>query len=101
MRLVILFILCATCVSISFTQNSQEHSRVTGTYSIVAWDSATGDLGVAVQSTLLAVGSIVPYAKAGIGAVATGICKSRIRHSSNRYANARDDCPASRRFVDS
>src|SRR3989442_3012246 len=40
-------------------------------YSIVAWDSATGDLGVAVQSKFPNVGGIVPWAKAGVGAVAT------------------------------
>ncbi len=41
------------------------------TYSIVAYDSATGDLGVAVQSEFPNVGGIVPWARAGIGAVAT------------------------------
>ncbi|HWN82846.1 MAG TPA: DUF1028 domain-containing protein, partial [Candidatus Udaeobacter sp.] len=41
------------------------------TFSIVAFDSATGDLGVAVQSKFFAVGSVVPWAKAGIGAIAT------------------------------
>jgi uncharacterized Ntn-hydrolase superfamily protein len=41
------------------------------TYSIVAWDRATGDLGVAVQSKFLAVGAVVPWARAGVGAVAT------------------------------
>jgi uncharacterized Ntn-hydrolase superfamily protein len=41
------------------------------TYSIVAYDSATGDLGVAVQSRFLAVGAVVPWARAGVGAVAT------------------------------
>src|SRR5215510_6450290 len=41
------------------------------TYSIVAFDSVTGDLGVAVQSKFPNVGGIVPWAKAGIGAVAT------------------------------
>jgi uncharacterized Ntn-hydrolase superfamily protein len=41
------------------------------TYSIVARDPATGDLGVAVQSKFLAVGSCVPWAAAGVGAVAT------------------------------
>ena len=41
------------------------------TYSIVARDPATGDLGVAVQSKFLSVGSVVPWAKAGVGAVAT------------------------------
>src|SRR5258706_10707336 len=41
------------------------------TYSIVAFDSTTGDLGVAVQSKFPNVGGIVPWAKAGVGAVAT------------------------------
>src|SRR5256885_12806714 len=41
------------------------------TFSIVALDAATGDLGVAVQSKFLAVGAVVPWARAGIGAVAT------------------------------
>jgi uncharacterized Ntn-hydrolase superfamily protein len=41
------------------------------TYSIVALDPATGDLGVAVQSKFLAVGAVVPWAQAGVGAVAT------------------------------
>lgn len=42
-----------------------------GTYSIVACDLRTGDLGVAVQSHWFSVGSIVPWAKPGVGAVAT------------------------------
>jgi uncharacterized Ntn-hydrolase superfamily protein len=41
------------------------------TYSIVALDPATGDLGIAVQSKFLAVGAVVPWAEAGVGAVAT------------------------------
>lgn len=41
------------------------------TYSIVARDAATGELGVAVQSHWFSVGSIVTWARAGIGAVAT------------------------------
>src|SRR5437867_8479796 len=41
------------------------------TYSIVAYDSANGDLGVAVQSKFPNVGGIVPWAQAGVGAVAT------------------------------
>ena len=41
------------------------------TYSIVAFDPVTGDLGVAVQSKFFGVGSVVPWAKAGVGAVAT------------------------------
>jgi homoserine O-acetyltransferase len=42
-----------------------------GTFSIVAYDPATGDLGVAVASKVLGVGSIVPFAKANVGAIAT------------------------------
>ncbi len=41
------------------------------TYSIVARDPGSGELGVAVQSALLGAGRIVPWADAGIGAVAT------------------------------
>jgi len=46
-------------------------SKLAHTYSIVAWDSATGDLGVAVQSKFPNVGGIVPWASSGVGAVAT------------------------------
>ena len=41
------------------------------TFSIVARDPLTGDLGVAVASKFLAVGSVVSHAQAGVGAVAT------------------------------
>jgi uncharacterized Ntn-hydrolase superfamily protein len=41
------------------------------TFSIVARDPANGDLGIAAQSKFLAVGSVVPWARAGVGAVAT------------------------------
>ena len=41
------------------------------TFSIVGFDPRTGDLGVAVQSKFFAVGSVVPWAKAGVGAIAT------------------------------
>ncbi|MFH1501604.1 MAG: DUF1028 domain-containing protein [Candidatus Eisenbacteria bacterium] len=41
------------------------------TFSIVAYDAETGDLGVAVQSKFFAVGAAVPFARAGVGAVAT------------------------------
>src|SRR5205823_2407825 len=42
-----------------------------GTYSIVARDPETGELGVAVQSHWFSVGSVVSWTRAGIGAVAT------------------------------
>src|SRR6185436_16640882 len=41
------------------------------TFSIVARDPDTGELGVAVQSHWFSVGSLVPWAEAGVGAVAT------------------------------
>jgi uncharacterized Ntn-hydrolase superfamily protein len=41
------------------------------TYSIVARDPETGDFGIAVQSKFLAVGAVVPWARAGAGAIAT------------------------------
>jgi uncharacterized Ntn-hydrolase superfamily protein len=46
-------------------------SMPVATFSIVARDPATGDLGVAVQSHWFSVGSVVPWAEAGVGAVAT------------------------------
>lgn len=45
--------------------------RPVATYSIVARDSVTGEIGVAVQSHWFSVGSIVSWAEAGVGAVAT------------------------------
>lgn len=45
--------------------------RPVHTYSIVARDPATGEIGVAVQSHWFAVGTLVPWAAAGVGAVAT------------------------------
>jgi uncharacterized Ntn-hydrolase superfamily protein len=45
--------------------------RPVATYSIVARDPATGELGVAVQSHWFGVGAIVAFAEAGVGAVAT------------------------------
>lgn len=44
---------------------------IVATYSMVAYDPRTGDLGVVVQSKFFSVGTVVPWAKAGIGAVAT------------------------------
>lgn len=45
--------------------------RPVSTFSIVAFEPLTGSLGVAVASKFLAVGSAVPWARAGVGAVAT------------------------------
>ena len=46
-------------------------TRPVATYSIVARDASTGEMGVAVQSHWFSVGSIVTWAEAGVGAVAT------------------------------
>jgi len=42
-----------------------------GTFSIVAFDPDTKELGVAVQSKLVAVGALAPWAEGGVGAIAT------------------------------
>ncbi len=42
-----------------------------GTFSIVAYDPGTQELGVAVQSRAFSVGAAVPWAEAGVGAIAT------------------------------
>lgn len=52
-------------------QSSPRPLRPVHTFSIVARDPVTGDLGVAVQSHWFSVGPIVPWAEAGVGAVAT------------------------------
>ena len=58
-------VLCVFCVE------TKAVDKPVATYSIVAFDPATGDLGIAVQSKFFGVGSVVPWAKAGVGAVAT------------------------------
>ena len=56
------------CAGFAFGQSM---TRPVHTYSIVARDPATGDMGVAVQSHWFSVGALVPWAEAGVGAVAT------------------------------
>jgi uncharacterized Ntn-hydrolase superfamily protein len=53
-----------------YARADDEH-QVVSTFSIVARDSVTGELGIAVASRFFAVGSVVPWAKADVGAVAT------------------------------
>ncbi|MFQ5637479.1 MAG: DUF1028 domain-containing protein [bacterium] len=53
------------------SQVPQKASRPVHTYSIVARDPDTGQMGVAVQSHWFSVGPLVPWAAAGVGAVAT------------------------------
>ncbi len=46
-------------------------SEPVATFSIVGFDPATGELGVAVQSKFFAVGAVVPWARADVGAIAS------------------------------
>jgi uncharacterized Ntn-hydrolase superfamily protein len=84
MRRFFVFLLCAllfTTLSLTdFKRTSTRCSsselinkkiRPVSTYSIVAFDKETGQLGVAVQSHWFSVGPIVPWAESGIGAIAT------------------------------
>lgn len=50
---------------------TRSRARPVHTYSIVARDTITGEMGVAVQSHWFSVGSLVTWAEAGVGAVAT------------------------------
>jgi uncharacterized Ntn-hydrolase superfamily protein len=58
-------------ISVLSTSESAEQDAMVNTFSVAAFDPKTKDLGVAVASRYLAVGSVVPWARAGIGAVAT------------------------------
>ena len=66
-------ILCALLLSAFslFAVSQDRPLRPVHTFSIVAFDPATGEMGVAVQSHWFAVGGEVPWAEAGVGAVAT------------------------------
>jgi len=52
-------------------RNKMVNNRIAHTYSIVARDSKTGEMGVGVQSFYFSVGSAVPWGESGIGVVAT------------------------------
>jgi len=58
-------------IVVALPATSGRAQEMTGTFSIVARDPATGELGVGVQSRAFAVGSRVPHARAGVGAIAT------------------------------
>ena len=65
------FALLSLCIFSSGIAQQLLPTRPVTTYSIVAKDETTGELGVAVQSHWFSVGFLVPWAKAGVGAVAT------------------------------
>ncbi|GAB4291093.1 MAG: hypothetical protein Kow0098_10080 [Ignavibacteriaceae bacterium] len=68
--LMVIFILLP---EVYFAQNdfTEEKSIFAHTYSIVARDTLTGEMGVAVQSHWFSVGTIVTWGEAGVGVVAT------------------------------
>ncbi len=57
--------------SVSFPQLTYKQDPFAHTFSIVARDPQTGEMGVAVQSHWFSVGTIVTWAEAGVGAIAT------------------------------
>jgi len=69
-RLLIVFIFCLALIACHASPTPHALPPV-ATFSIVAFDPDTQELGIAVQSKFIAVGAVVPFAKAGIGAVAT------------------------------
>src|SRR5881227_2522888 len=78
LTLVVLALVVLTALSLPGKSGAQDNRsqsttplRPVHTFSIVARDPATGELGVAVQSHWFSVGPIVPWAEAGVGAVAT------------------------------
>jgi uncharacterized Ntn-hydrolase superfamily protein len=73
LRLYILFFLAMLPVALPAADPDPWFS----TFSIIAFDAATNDFGVAVQSRAFAAGAAVPYAKAGVGAVATQASANR------------------------
>jgi uncharacterized Ntn-hydrolase superfamily protein len=67
----LLFVLIALSAVVNTQPRSTQPRRPVHTFSIVARDPATGQLGVAVQSHWFNVGSVVPWAEAAVGVVAT------------------------------
>jgi len=66
---------------------------VVATYSIAACDPAAGQWGVATQSKFLAVGSVVPWAEPGVGAIATQ-AYANPRYGPEGLALLREGLPA-------
>lgn len=71
LSLAVLLVLSTIGTSRNQSIDTTRPLRPVHTFSIVARDPATGELGVAVQSHWFSVGPIVPWAEAGVGAVAT------------------------------
>jgi uncharacterized Ntn-hydrolase superfamily protein len=67
----LLFIICILLFSNSKAQKKAYKDKFAHTFSIVARDENTGEMGVAVQSHWFAVGNSVAWGKSGVGVVAT------------------------------
>ncbi|PYU90699.1 MAG: Zn-dependent protease, partial [Acidobacteria bacterium] len=61
----------ALLTSLSLFAGGPPLDRLVATFSIVARDPATEQMGIAVASRYFSVGAVVPWAEAGVGAVAT------------------------------
>ena len=68
---VLLFIMIGYATMYSQRNFFNYENPLAHTFSIVARDTVTGEMGVAVQSHWFSVGSIVSWAEAGVGAIAT------------------------------
>ncbi|MHC4174367.1 MAG: DUF1028 domain-containing protein, partial [Planctomycetota bacterium] len=66
-----LIVLSVMLLSVLTNARMLRGEPLTHTFSIVAYDQQSGQIGVAVQSHWFSVGSIVSWAEAGVGAVAT------------------------------
>jgi uncharacterized Ntn-hydrolase superfamily protein len=71
LTLFICFSFLSTVLGFAKETPGPESRKIVSTFSIVARDSAAGELGVAVASKFFAVGNVVPWARADVGAVAT------------------------------
>lgn len=69
--LLLLFVMISFIPLSSKAQFFRQDEPFSHTYSIVARDSATGDMAVAVQSHWFSVGTVVSWGEAGVGVVAT------------------------------
>lgn len=108
----IVFVTVLVPVTVCWADSPISDTKPVATFSIVGYDPATGELGVAVASRFFTVGNVVPWAKAGVGAIATqayantsfgwrgldmlaaGMTPAQVRDS----LIATDDNPARRQF---
>ncbi|MEG8947720.1 DUF1028 domain-containing protein [Rosettibacter firmus] len=67
----VIFVNFLILVSITYSQVFEKANPLVNTYSIVAYDSTTGEIGVAVQSHWFSVGTVVSWGEAGVGVIAT------------------------------